>query len=74
MDWLNGRMEGKKKSIATIEITQSEQQRLNKLNINDQSLRDQVNYNKRTNIHVIGILEGRRQRRQGCKKYSKKNG
>lgn len=35
-------------------ITQSEQQKESRLQINKQSLRDLCNYN----IHVIGILEG----------------
>ena len=45
--------------------------RLNKLNINEQSFRNQGNYNKRSNILVIGVLEGEKEGHVGLKKYSK---
>ena len=41
----------------SIEFTPSEQQTENRLKNSEQNLRDLWDYNERSNIHVIGILE-----------------
>ena len=64
MDELNSRMkgmEGEKISeleTRTIEITQSEQQRENRLKKKEQSLGDLWDHDKTSNIHVTGVPEG----------------
>ena len=62
------RLEGSEERISelgdrTIEVTEPEQQRGNRLKRNEQSLRDLWDYRKRSSICVIRSLEG--EKREG---------
>jgi len=54
----------------TVEITESEQQRGNRLKRTEQFLRHPWDYNKRSDVYVMRSLE--RGKREGLKNYWKK--